>query len=241
MKPWTPSCALLFLALSGCGVPDQHSAFVAPGGSRWVEVETVAPAPGSDELQPTQRLSLRSRWRPGSRVVLDGLESLCGTTVQWTDARHLYLRVSADRVGGLQVHDGDTWGGTTVQVLVHTDQVVFDRPSPDGQLRLVLIKNCESEDWNLYLRRAGEPPYNEAMQQGWDDPDLFGGLGYTQPPLSLTWTDRRNARLEVPGKRYGVTLKTELGGVHVDWVFKEHYKLPQPQFQQLAPLKETAK
>jgi hypothetical protein len=223
--------------LAGCQAPVEHWSMVAPDGRHWVAIEAVPPAPGSDDLQPTVRLRLKSRWRPGGRLLLEGVASLCGTTVQWQDDGRLSLRVPADRAPGLRVADGAAWAGVAIQVQVHEDQVVMQSPSPDGRLRLVVIKDCESEDWNLYLRRSGEPNYNAAMRKGWDDPDLFGGLGYNQPPLGLAWTGPRSARIEVPGSPYGVTLKRALGGVKVTWFFKKRFKLPPAPVQTLAPLK----
>jgi hypothetical protein len=231
-----PSGLLLMALIAGCQAPREHWSMVAPGGGHWVAVESVPPAPGSDDLEPTIRLRLMSRWRSQGPVLLEGVPSLCGTTVQWPDDGHLTLRVPADRADGLRFSDGDAWAGIRVAIQVHEDQVVLQRPSPDGRLRLVVIKGCESEDWNLYLRRDGDPNYLPAMRLGWDDPDLFGGLGPDQPVISLTWTGPRRARIVVPGKPYGVTLKHDLGGVHVDWAFNVHYHQPPAALQTLAPL-----
>jgi hypothetical protein len=76
---------------------------------------------------------------------------------------------------------------------------------------------------------VGEPTYNDAMQQGWDDPDVFGGFDERQAPLSLEWIGPRQARVVIPGKRYGVTLREHAGDVSLRWVFDERHKMPKPE------------
>jgi len=198
-------------------------------------MDKVAPVEGSDELLSTLRLSLRTRCRPGGLVVLEGVETLCATQVLWQDNSTLSLRLPMDRAEHLKVRDGQSWGGVRVRVRLHEDQVKLKSWSPNRQYRLLVIESCETENWNLYLRRADEPDYNDAMTRGWDDPSVYGGLTASQPPLSLRWTGPRSAVITVPGKRYGVTLRGKVGEVAVRWRFRERAKAPQPKFKILAP------
>jgi len=228
--------ALAVLLLAGCAKPLPNMAFVSPDGFRWVAIESVPPAPDADEQVPTVRLVLRSRWWPRGLTLLDGVPTLCGTTVQWQDDATLFLRLPADRAFALKVRDQDAWSGVSVRVALHEDQVRLQSWSPDHERRLVVIQACESEAWNLYLRRKDEPNYNAAMRTGWDDPDLYGGFEANQPPLSLTWTGPRSAVIVVPGKRYGVTLREKVGDVAVRWVINERAKAPHEEFRTLKPL-----
>ena len=227
----------LLQGLWGCNRLDPHLAFVAPDQSRWVAISQLAPDPDQDRLLPTQRLTLCSRWAWGGKVVLEGLETLCGTQVTWKDSEHLTLRLAPDRAWSLKVKDGESWGGVQIQVLLHEDQVKWDLWNTAHDRRLVVIQDCESEAWNVYLRRSGDATYNERMKDGWDDPALLGGFGWEQPALGLRWTSLREARIEVPGKRYNVTLRDQAGDVKVKWVFLKHAKAPPEHFQTLAPAK----
>jgi hypothetical protein len=136
----------------------------------------------------------------------------------------------------LQMQDQQSWSGVTLRVTPHEDQVRLQSVSPDGQRRLVIIQACESEAWNLYLRQPGEPNYKPAMALGWDDPDLYGGFEYNQPPVSLQWTGPRAAVLVVAGKRYGVTLREKVGDVRVRWVFDRKATAPESGFRTLEPI-----
>ena len=227
--------ALLFAA--GCAKPVPNMSFVSPGQSRWVAIEQVMPDPAKDELVPTVRLTLKDRFR--SLVLLEGAESLCGTDVIWNSDDALSLSVPGDRESCLKVKDGAQWHGVTLSVVAHEKLMKMEAWSADGLWRLVVLQTCETENWNLYLRRAGEPTYNEAMKTGWDDPDLFGGFEGTQPPVSLKWTGERTAEIQVPGKPYGVTTRDKIGEVTVHWKFLTHYKLPEPAFQTLEPIKKA--
>jgi hypothetical protein len=229
--------AILCLALlAGCAAPVENMSFVSPGKGRWVAIEQAAPDASKDELLPSVRLRLASRWG-GGPVIFEGAESLCGSTVLWTDDANLLLRVPADRAPFLRVKDGDLWKGVTLHVALHEDMVKMEKWSKDGLWRLVVIQTCETENWNLYLRRAGEPTFNEAMKTGWDDPDLFGGFEATQPPIELKWTGLRSAEIQVPGKSYGVTTRRKIGEVTLSWKFLAHYKVPEGNFQKLEPIK----
>jgi hypothetical protein len=214
-------CLTVFaVGLVGC-VPEPNAAIVGPDKDFWAEVQSVPPRPGTDELVPTQRLVLKSRWRPGSKVLVQGVPDFCGTDVRWLDSRLLGIRLSEDRASALTVADGFTWNGVTVKVGLHEDLVWMRRESPDGAFRLLVIANCETDDWNLYLRHAGEPVFTDAMKTGWDDPELFGGLSGVQAPLALEWIGARRARITVPQKLYHVTLRPEIDGVQVDWVYRK--------------------
>lgn len=222
--------------LCSCNTPVQNMSFVSDDKRHWVAMDQLPPAPGGDELLPTLRLTLQDRWHSRGPVVLEGLETLCGTQVTWLDNANLQLRVPADRVFAIRVHEGDHWQGLTLHVQVHEDQVKLERVSADKQRRLLIIANCESGGWNLFLRRAGEPSFNEAMREGWNDPDLFGGFDENQPALALQWTGPRSAEIEVPGKRYGVTLRDRIGDVTLKWRFIKKFKLPDSHFSTLEPL-----
>jgi hypothetical protein len=224
------------LCFSTCVVPEAHTAFLAPDQQHWVSIEKQAPVEGSDELLPTLRLRLRTRCQPGGLVVLEGVETLCATDVAWKGNATLFIRLPMDRASHLKVKDGQAWGGVKLQVLLHEDQVKMRSWSPDHQYRLVVIEACETEDWNLYLRRADEPDYNSDMQKGWDDPSVYGGFTSSQPPLSITWTGPRRAVISVPGKRFGVTLRGKVGEVSVRWRFRDRVAVPTPVFKTLAPL-----
>lgn len=203
-------------------------------------LETVEPAPGSDELMPTKRLRLAEDGRTDSLVLLEGASSLCDSTVQWTDDGHLFLRLPEADLPGLHATDGMSWGGVELRLQVHSDQV-SRRPSPDGSLDLVVIQQCESQNWNLYLRRAGQPDYQRSMRLGWGDPSLFGGFTWLQPCLDVEWIGPRSACVEVAYRRNGVTLRHEVGGVHVEWVFRAGYQRPPLREQDLGNLVSPAK
>jgi hypothetical protein len=162
-------------------------------------------------------------------VLAEGLESLCGVDIVWVDAQTLGLRIPGARAEALRIHNADTWQGLTLRVDVHEDQVVRKEDSPDGQRRLIVVRTCESDDWNLYLRRQGEPTFNTAMQTGWDDPELAGGFSAEQPVLKLAWDGPRSATITVAGKNYNVTIRDHVGDVAVHWKFTPHYKPPSPQ------------
>lgn len=231
--------AFIILSLSlllSCAKPVANMSFVAPGGGHWVAIEQAPPDEAKDELLPTVRLRLMNGWR--SKLILEGAESLCGTTVQWQDDKNLMLRLPGDRAGCARAADGESWDGVALRVLAHEDLLKMEQWSADGLWRLIVLQTCETENWNLYLRRAGEPTYNEAMKTGWDDPQLFGGFEATQPPLALRWTGPRSAEIEVPGKSYGVTTRDKIGEVTVHWKFTPHAKVPEPAFQTLEPAKK---
>jgi len=209
---------------------------VAPDQQHWVTIEKRDPVQGSDELLPTLRLRLKERCKPGSLTVLEGVETLCATDVVWKDNATLLIRLPMDRASHLKVQDGQAWGGVSLQVRLHEDQVKMRSWSPDHSYQLVVIEACETEDWNLYLRRAGEPDYNPDMQRGWDDPSVYGGFSSSQPPLSITWAGPRQAVISVPGKRFGVTLRSKVGEVSVRWRFRARVTVPRPAFKTLAPL-----
>jgi len=224
------------LCPADCTVPEPHTAYVAPDQQHWVTIEKRAPVEGSDELLPTLRLRLKERCKPGSLTILEGVETLCGTDVVWKDNATLLVRLPMDRASHLKAQDGQSWGGVSLQVRLHEDQVKMRSWSPDRRYQLVVIEACETEDWNLYLRRSGEPDYNPDMQRGWDDPSVYGGFTSSQPPLSITWAGPRQAVISVPGKRYGVTLRSKVGEVSVRWRFRARVTVHRPPFKTLAPV-----
>jgi hypothetical protein len=227
-KVKTLAFAGLLSLLQGCHAPIPHASFVSGDTKHWVALQQKAPAQDSDELLPTIRLQLQDAWTDDGPVLLEGVQTLCGTDVIWKDDANLLLRVPEEHSSSILVHEGQVWKGVTLHVMVHDDQVKMERWSPDGKLRLVDIASCESGSWNIYLRRVGEPTYNNAMKTGWDDPDVFGGFDERQAPLSITWTGPREALVVLPGKRYGVTLREHIGGVTLHWRFLEKYKMPKP-------------
>jgi len=225
-----PALVLLILAslLSACAspVPDDR-AWLSPDHSSWIHMETVPVPPGSDALLPTRRLILHQRWSPTGQVLIEGLDDLCGTDVQWQDDQDLSLHLSLGDAAKLRVKDGDDWHGITLHVALTLDRVPVQSWSPDGARLLVIINKCDTGDWNLYLRRRGDPLFNAAMEDGWDDPDVFGGFGDSQKPIALKWTGPRNAEIDIPGKRYQVTLRDRIGDVSVKWRFKPAYHVPE--------------
>jgi hypothetical protein len=235
------SLVLGLYALTGCSSPaPEDRAWISPDATYWVHAVSVPPAPGSDDLLTTQELVVHQRWNPRTLVLVGGLESLCGTELKWLDATHLGLRLSLGDASKLQIKDGDQWGDLQFRVILHEDLVSHQVWSPDGQRCLVVIHTCMTDDWNLYLRRKGEPLYNAAMDTGWDDPDVLGGFGYTQPPIYLKWTGPRSAEIAVPGKSYQVTLRDHAGDVKVHWKFIASYKVPTP-ITGLAPKVKASK
>lgn len=242
MDPKFSTCILLLpLLLAFKAPPDAHSAFIAPGRGAWVDVETVQPRPGTDQLLPTLRLRLETSESGGSLVVLDGVLTLCGTDVVWTDAGHLTLRLPEAHLHNLRVHDGQVWKGIEIQVLIHEDQIGLESVSPDRRFRLVVLKECESENWNLYLRTVGEPLYNQAVGTGWNDPDLFGGGTWVSPAVDLEWTGPRSACIEVANLSLVGTRRTKLMGISLEWVNDDHYRPPPLDFHDLGSLTGTGK
>jgi hypothetical protein len=226
----------ILVLLSACNAPRANMAFVSPNGKHWVSMEQVAPLPDGESLLPTWRLRLQDAWHSQGALLLDGVETLCATEISWKDDANLLLRVPADRVFAIKIHEGESWQGIKLHVQVHEDQVTMERWSADGQRRLIVIETCETQGWNLYLRRVGEPSYNEAMKTGWDDPDVFGGFEATQPPIALRWTGLRSAEIEVPGKAYGVTLRKRIADVSLRWKFISNFKVPEKKAKTLQPL-----
>jgi hypothetical protein len=230
--PWL--CLLLFLG--ACSLPPDH-ALQSPDGSAWVRMDTVPADPAQDRWVATQRVTLQRRWSRDSLLLLDGVENLCGSDLRWLDAHTLGLRLPVAAQPHWKAGQRQDWDGIGLRLLWHEDQVLFQRNSADLQRRLVVLSACDTQDWNLYLRRPGEPLYNDAMQTGWDDPDVFGGFGPEQAPLSLEWTGPRSAVIVVPGKQYRVTLRNKVGDVAVQWKFDKKYKPPDPVTRKLAPIK----
>ena len=106
--------------------------YVAPDQKHWVAMESVEPSPEKDELLPTLRLRLEGRFGAGP-LVLEGLETLCGTHLLWQDSSSLLIRIGADRAQALRVREGGLWKGVAIHVMVHEEQVTMERWSPDGQ------------------------------------------------------------------------------------------------------------
>jgi hypothetical protein len=231
---------LFWAVISGCSKPLPNRSVSAEDGRHWVDLEQCAANEKNEELLPTQRLRLKNAWRPDSLVLVEGVETMCGTDTIWKSPKELVLRLPGDRAEYVKVKDGQTWDGVKVLVQLHDDLLVFNKPSSDGQRRLVVIQNCETESWNLYLRRAGEPTYNKAMKTGWDDPDVFGGFEFRQPALSLDWIGPRSAVVKVPGKLYGVTLREKIDDVTVKWVLQQRMPNRKDTFITIKPNKVTS-
>lgn len=231
MKHFFGSVAIFFfaLSLSGCtSKPAAQEGIFAPSGSRWVRIEKLPPDPAHDQLLPTLRLSLGTSGSSDRLPLMEGVETLCGVDVVWQDEDHLLLRVSGAKASHLKAVS-QAWKGIDVQVQLHQDQVKKDVTSADGQRRLVVIATCESGEWNLYLRKNGAATYNDAMETGWDDPEVFGGFGPNQEPLDLRWTGPRSAEITLPGLPLGVTLRRQIDDVSVRWKFLPNYEPPPPK------------
>jgi hypothetical protein len=140
-------------------------------------------------------------------------------------------------MGSVRFQDNESWGDLKLRLELHEDQVSYKRESPDHERWLVVVKTCETDDWNLYLRRTGDPTFNAKMQEGWDDPDLAGGFSEAQPVMALDWTGPRSAKVVVLGKRYQVTVREEVGDVKLKWVFDERSKAPKPNETTLKAIK----
>jgi hypothetical protein len=235
MKTKSLLAMILTGLLAGCNSPETNRSFVAPGGGHWVAMEELPPKADEDRLLPTLRLSLKSRFDSAGPLILEGVETLCGTHVQWMDPHNLRLSIGADRAGHVKITQGQRWGKITLHLTLHHQQLKFDLWSPDGERRLLVIASCESEAWNVYLRRPEEPIYNEAMQRGWDDPDLFGGFEASQQPLALKWTSSRSAEIRVAGRRHEVTVREQVGDVSLKWVFVRNFSRPETEFRSLEP------
>lgn len=237
-KPLPVLSLMVCFALGACSHPGpQDQAFLSPDGSAWVHMETVPVDANKDQLLPTTRLVLQQRWNWGAQLLLEDIESLCGVQVLWVDAQTLGLRVPGARGKHLRIKDGETWHGILLRTQLHEAQVKPQALSPDGQRRLIVVSTCETDDWNLYLRRAGEPTFNAAMETGWDDPDLFGGFSGEQAPVSLRWTGPRSGEISVIGKNPRVTVRKQVGDVTVKWKFLESAIPPKPAMTTLEPIK----
>ncbi len=241
MRALTFPLATFLVALgvltAACSKPlPEDQAFLSPDGQAWVHAESVAPDAEKDELLPSTRLVLKQKFGWGSPILVESLETLCGVHVQWIDAQTLGLRVPGPRAAGVRFKDGDQRNGLTLRLDVHEDQARHQAWSPDGLYRLVVVRTCETDDWNLYLRAQGEPTFNAAMQNGWDDPSLFGGFSELQPIVNLHWTGPRQARIEVVGKRYDVTVREKIGEVSLQWVFEKKLPAAPERAKVLAPL-----
>jgi hypothetical protein len=222
------------LLLSACQNPPTDAQF-SPDGRRWIRVEELPPDPAKEQLLPTQRLVLGGAWARSPLVLVEDMENFCGLATRWIDASRFYLELPLAAAPNLRVQDGQVWAGVTLEVRGQQRDLLFDRYSNDYLRRLVVIANCERTLWNLYLRNAGDPLYDAAMEEGWNDPRLFGGFSAKQPAFELTWTGPRRARIRVAGRLQGITLRESIEDVRVDWVFtnKDAPKTPEPEGQSL--------
>lgn len=152
-------------------------------------------------------------------TLIEDVENLCGVSTRWSGDEDLYVRAPLARQAQVKVKDGQAWGPVRIHVELHEEAVIMRRSSEDLARTLFVIGDCEQTRWNLYLRRAGEPLYNDAMANGWDDPDVFGGFAWDQSVASLEWTGPRQARIVVHGGRYKVTVREKVGDVRMQWVF----------------------
>lgn len=206
------------LGLGACQAPPENALF-SPDRQHWLQMQSVPADPAKEQLLPTQRLVLGPSLVSRPLVLMEDMENLCGVNTVWTGPLSLQLRVPLAVEKKVLVHDGQTWDGVTLSVSFHRQAILFERPSSDGARRLVVIANCQQTLWNLYLRRGQEALYNDAMANGWDDPDVFGGFAWDQSVLSLEWIGAREARVVVDGGRYGVTVREKVGDVRLHWVF----------------------
>lgn len=195
--------------------PPEGSAAYAPGGQAWVRQELIPPS--GEERRTLRRFWLETRF--GRLVLLEGLAEPCGLDTFWEAEDQLRLRLPVPLARHLKVVHGQRWRGIGLSVEQHEDQLRMSSASPDGQRRLIVVYTCRDNSWMVYLRRAGEPNYNAAMDRGWGDPNLFGGFDYQRVPLELVWTGPRSARLRVRGGRAGVTVKEHCGDVDLKWEF----------------------
>ncbi|MGH7442818.1 MAG: hypothetical protein ACREKE_09125 [bacterium] len=226
----------LFLACV-CASPVWASSFdiQAPSGGAKVTVETVQPGPDSDDPLPTQRLVLKVPGHFKGTLLVDGLRTTCDTDIRWVGADRLYLRLSEAYATHLRVYNGEAIGPVSVQVQVHTDQVLRRVSSPDGAYVLVEIDQCETEDWSLYLRRAGASDYEKAMDLGWGDPTLCGGLQGQFPLEDLEWTGSRSACAVVAQHPFGARFRSKVGPVTIEWVYDPYYRRPPDKMTPLGP------
>jgi hypothetical protein len=240
MRLSVPIIALAFVFPLLCAwKPVVPLGYASPDGGAWIREEQVAPDPGTDQLLPTVRLRLFERGVPGSLDLLDGLPDLCGVDIRWVDHLHVALDLSEEWGPRLRAYDGEPWGDVTLGVQLDRRLVKMEQDSPDGSRRLLVIAQCESGQWNLYVRTRNEPDYMPA--KGWDDPQLFGGFSEQQPLEAIEWTGARSACVVVAFQRYDVTLRSQAGGVHVDWVFDPGYKRALAPQLRLAPIKDPGK
>ncbi len=208
---------------------------VAPGRANAVRVDTLPPGPDSDVLLPTQRLVLLTPSDPGGVTLVDGLSSLCDTTVRWLSPTELYLRLSEAYAPRLKASDGAVLGGVTLRIDLHTDQVLRRVAGPDGAYVLVEIEKCETQDWGLYLRRSGDPDYDPSMDLGWGDPHLCGGLQGQFPLEDIEWTGPRSVCVVVAQHPFGARFRSKVGPVRFEWEYDTAYHRP-PDSMSVAPV-----
>lgn len=222
--------------------PAETEANFAPHRGAWVRVVQVPADPSKEELLPTYRLHLENGGLfNGGLDLVQGVDNLCGIDSHWIDDEHLLLRVPARQAAHLALSGPQLWQGIDIRIDLHEDQVRQQAVSPDGQRRLVVIADCQHGDWNVYLRRAGEPNFNAAMDQGWDDPDVFGGFSALQPVSYLRWTGPRSAEIGVPDKQYGTQVREKIGDVTLKWKFLQKLVESKEPFQSLKPLPPSSR
>src|SRR5688572_1233263 len=103
---WRPCVWGFGLALLQSCTPVPEQAFFSPDRRHWVAVEQVEARPDRGELLPTQRLVLKGRWRRESLLLLEEVENLCATDLNWVSPTEVRLRLPLPRAAGLRVLDG---------------------------------------------------------------------------------------------------------------------------------------
>jgi hypothetical protein len=194
-------------------------------------VENVPLASGQGPADATQTLNLVDRTRNARLLLLEGVHTLCSVYTAWTDDRHLDLNLPEGAAQGCHVQDREIWHGVTIRVRFHRQLVSADVPSPDGKYRIVILKQCETEAWGVYLRKKGEPDYTADTGKGWGDPTFFGGFPVYQPWIKVVWSDPKSATIQVAYRSNGTTLKSDIGDVHLDWSFDTHYSAHSAKFE----------
>lgn len=169
------------------------------------------------KMKPFYRVEIATKL--GRRAVLaKGFESMCGIGMGWQGNEAFKMRVpvpDADKV----LMPFSVFDGVTINRETHEDFVFLQSGNVEGTLRLVAIRNCEGTEWNVYLRKAGEPNFNADMQKGWADPSVAGGFDLRRDLKSITWKGPRRAEILVQGNRGQVQTRDMVGGVYLSWKF----------------------
>lgn len=199
-----------FCSLLSCSRP-KSNAFreYSPDGTSYVEVEHLG-SPVSERIWVGSH---------GERLLLaEGLPSMCGVSLNWLNKRSLSLRLPEPMRRHLRSTQ-TIWEGISLALEFHEDGVTQSLPSSDRALRVIVVKDCETLAWDLYLRKASEPNFDDRMLKGWGDESLIGGFDARRRLKSIRWTGKRRLQVEVLGYRSGLTIREELSCVRVSWKF----------------------